>query len=131
MDIYSSKIVLSYNLKPSPMNLLINMLILTVAVLLASYLLPGVTVKSFWTALVVAIVLALLNTFVKPIMVFLTIPFTIITFGLFLLVINALIILLASAIVPNFKVDNFWWALIFSIILSIITYLLDRLVELY
>lgn len=113
------------------MNLLINMLILTVAVLLASYLLPGVTVKSFWTALVVAIVLALLNTFVKPIMVFLTIPFTIITFGLFLLVINALIILLASAIVPNFKVDNFWWALIFSIILSIITYLLDRLVELY
>ena len=131
MDIYSSKIVLSYNLKPSHMNLLINMLILTVAVLLASYLLPGVTVKSFWTALVVAIVLALLNTFVKPIMVFLTIPFTIITFGLFLLVINALIILLASAIVPNFKVDNFWWALIFSIILSIITYLLDRLVELY
>ena len=131
MDIYSSKIVLSYNLKPSPMNLLINMLILTVAVLLASYLLPGVTVKSFWTALVVAIVLALLNTFVKPIMVFLTIPFTIITFGLFLLVINALIILLASAIVPNFKVDNFWRALIFSIILSIITYLLDRLVELY
>ncbi len=75
-----------------------------------------------------AFVLALLNTFLKPLMVILTIPFTIVTFGLFLLVINALIIMLVSAIIPSFKVDGFWWAMLFSIILSIVTWLLDGLV---
>ncbi len=110
------------------MNFLINIFIVTVAVLISSYLLPGVTVKNFLSALLVAFVLALLNTFLKPLMVILTIPFTIVTFGLFLLVINALIILLVSAIIPSFKVDGFWWAMLFSIILSIVTWLLDGLV---
>lgn len=110
------------------MNFLINIFIVTIAVLISSYLLPGVTVKNFLSALLVAFVLALLNTFLKPLMVILTIPFTIVTFGLFLLVINALIILLVSAIIPSFKVDGFWWAMLFSIILSIVTWLLDSLV---
>jgi putative membrane protein len=110
------------------MNFLINIFIVTIAVLISSYLLPGVTVKNFLSALLVAFVLALLNTFLKPLMVILTIPFTIVTFGLFLLVINALIIMLVSAIIPSFKVDGFWWAMLFSIILSIVTWLLDGLV---
>lgn len=109
------------------MNFLINIFIVTIAVLISSYLLPGVTVKNFLSALLVAFVLALLNTFLKPLMVILTIPFTIVTFGLFLLVINALIIMLVSTIIPSFKVDGFWWAMLFSIILSIVTWLLDGL----
>jgi len=108
--------------------IIVQILILTFAVLLTSYLLPGITVKSFWTALLVAIVLALLNAFVKPVMVLLTIPFTLWTFGLFLFVINALIILLAGALVKGFEVKGFWWALIFSIILSIVQYLLEYLI---
>lgn len=108
--------------------IVVQILILTFAVIMASYLLPGITVKSFWTAILVAIVLGLLNTFVKPLMVFLTIPFTLVTFGLFLLVVNALIILLAGAAVKGFEVKGFWWALIFSIILSFIQYLLQELI---
>ncbi len=93
------------------MNFLIRLLISTLAVILSAYLLPGVAVDSFITALLVAIVLSLLNVIVKPILVILTIPITILTLGLFLLVINALIIMLASSIISGFTVDNFWYAL--------------------
>lgn len=102
------------------MKVIIRLLIYTGAVLLTSWLLPGVTVENFVTALMVAIALAILNTFIRPVLVFLTIPVTIFTLGLFLLVINALIIILISKIVPGFIVDGFWWALLFSVILSII-----------
>ena len=108
--------------------IIVQILIVTVAVILTSYLLPGIYVKSFWTALIVAIVLALLNTFVKPIMEFILLPITYLTFGLFLFVINALIIMLAGKIVKGFEVKGFWWALILSIILSLIVYLLDYLI---
>ncbi len=104
---------------------ILQILIIAVAVLLTGAILPGIQIKSFWTAVMVAIVLAILNFFVYPVMAFLAIPITIITFGLFLFVINALIIMLAGAIVGGFKVDGFWWALIFSIILSFITYILE------
>jgi putative membrane protein len=79
---------------------------------------PGVHVASFGTALIVAVVLGLLNIFIKPILVLLTLPATIFTLGLFLLVINAVIILLCANIVGGFRVDSFWTALLFSIILS-------------
>lgn len=105
------------------MDIIIRLLVTAVAVMLAAWILPGVSIKSYWTALLVAAILALLNTFVQPIMVFLTIPFTVFTFGLFLFVINALIILIASYIVSGFKVDGFWWALIYSLLLSIIQYI--------
>ena len=108
--------------------IIIQILILTVAVILTSYFLPGIYIKSFWSALIVAIVLGLLNAFVKPIMVYISIPFTLWTFGLFLFVINALIIMLAGAIVKGFIVKGFWWALIFSVILSLIQYLLEVLI---
>jgi putative membrane protein len=99
------------------------------SVMLASYLLPGIHVSTFWVALLVALVLSLLNVFLKPLLVLITLPFTVFTFGLFLLVINAVIIMIASAWVKEFKVDGFWWALIFSIIVSIITSLLEKLIN--
>lgn len=104
-------------------NILLKILISAIAVILTSYLLPGVHVDSFLSALIVAGVLAILNALVKPILIILTIPVTIVTFGLFLFVINALIILIASSLISGFNVDGFWWALLFSIILSLITYI--------
>ncbi|MBA3971665.1 MAG: phage holin family protein [Bacteroidetes bacterium] len=109
------------------MKFLIQLVISTLAVLISSYLLPGIAIEgnSFVTALIVAAVLAFLNAVVKPIMIILTIPVTIVTFGLFLLVINALMILLAARVVDGFHVDGFWWALLFSFILSVITSILE------
>lgn len=105
------------------MNILINWFVSTLVVIIAAYLLPGVHVESFWTALAVAIVLGILNLFLKPLLILLTLPVTIVTFGLFLLVINALLILLTGSIVPGFTVDGFWWAMLFSILLSLINLL--------
>ena len=109
------------------MKYIIQLIISTLAVLISSYLLPGVTIdgNNFLTALLVAAVLSFLNSVVKPIMIILTIPVTIFSFGLFLLVINALIILLASKIVDGFHVKGFWWALLFSLILSFVTSILE------
>ncbi len=106
-----------------------KLILTSVAIMLSSYLLPGIHVTSFWTALLVALVLSFLNLVLKPLMVVLTIPFTVLTFGLFLLVINALIIMIAGAWVKGFVVDGFWWALIFSIFLSVISSLLEKLVS--
>ncbi len=101
------------------MNGLIRFLLSGLAVLLTAYLLPGVHVIHYGYALLAAIVISLANIFVKPLLIIFTIPITILTLGLFLLVVNALIILLVEAIVPGFSVDGFWWALAFSLILSI------------
>jgi putative membrane protein len=87
--------------------------------MVVSYLLPGVHVTNFFTAFILAIVLAFLNYIVKPILVIFTIPLTVLTLGLFLLVINAIIILLASGLVSGFEVDGFWWAILFSLLLSL------------
>ena len=102
------------------MNLLIKILITSGLVLLISNFMPGVRVDGFATALIVAVVLGLLNIFIKPILVILTLPVTILTLGLFLLVINAVIILLSSKMVDGFRVDTFWTALFFSVILSVL-----------
>jgi putative membrane protein len=106
------------------LQILIQLILGAISVLLAQYLLPGVIVNDFFTALVVAALLTLLNLTIKPILIFLTIPITVLTLGLFLLAVNAILILLAAEIVPGFSVDGFWWALIFSVILSIINSLL-------
>ena len=100
------------------MNLIIKIVITAILVMGIAHGMPGVHVASFGTALIVAVVLGLLNIFIKPILVLLTLPATIITLGLFLLVINAVIILLCANIVGGFRVDSFWTALLFSIILS-------------
>jgi len=101
------------------MNMIIKLFVNALLVFALAWALPGVHVESFWTALVVAIILGLLNIFVKPILVIITIPVTILTLGLFLLVINALVIQLADWMVDGFNVDTFWWALLFSFILSV------------
>jgi putative membrane protein len=101
------------------MNGLIRFLLSGLAVLLTAYLLPGVDVSHFGYALLVAACISLANLLVRPVLIIFTIPITIITMGLFLLVINALIILMVDYFVPGFEVDGFWWALAFSLILSI------------
>jgi putative membrane protein len=103
----------------SGVNGLLRFLLTGLAVVLTAYLLPGVDVDGYGTALLVALVLAVANVVVKPVLVLLTIPVTVLTLGLFLLAINAIIILLVDYVVPGFEVDGFWWALFFSVILSL------------
>ena len=111
----------------SIMNWIIRLLLNGLAVVLTAYLLPGVSVDDYGTALVVALVLAIVNVIVKPILIVLTIPITILTLGLFLLVINAAIILFVDNLVGGFHVEGFWWALLFSLILSIFNSLFNDL----
>lgn len=111
------------------MNGIVRFLLSGVAVLLTAYLLPGVHVEHYGYALLVAALLSIANVLVKPILVVLTIPITILTLGLFLLVINAAIILLVDYFVPGFNVDGFWWALGFSLILSIFNSLFSDLLK--
>ena len=99
-----------------------------VAVLVAAYLLSGVTVSSTLTALMVAFVLGLMNSFIKPILVILTIPITIFTLGLFLLFINVFIIQLVTKIVPGFTVDGWWTALFFGLIVSLVTSVIESII---
>ncbi|HSP40356.1 MAG TPA: phage holin family protein [Gillisia sp.] len=109
------------------MRFIIRLLMTAIVVFLLASFLPGVNVASYGTAVIVAIVLALLNLIVKPVLVLLTLPVTVITFGLFLLVINAVIILLVDAFISGFNVDGFWVALIFSLLLSIVQSILFSL----
>lgn len=106
---------------------LIRLIISSFAVAITAWLLKGVHIgePQYINALIIALVLSLLNSFIKPVLVFFSIPLTIFSFGLFLLVINAIIILIAGNIVDGFRVDGFWWAIAFSIILSITTSILE------
>ena len=110
------------------MGLFIHIFVNTLAVLTGAYLLKGVHVDGFTTALVVAIVLGFLNAFLKPILIFLTFPITVLTLGLFLLVINASMILIADKLVSGFEVRNFWWALAYSLVVSIVGSFLNSFV---
>ena len=102
-------------------SIILPLIVSSVAIYLTAAILPGITVKSFWYSIGIAIVLSLLNAIVKPILLFLSIPINILTFGIFTLVINAVIILIASAILKGFHVRNFWWAILFSLITTLIT----------
>jgi len=109
------------------MSILVKIIISSLAVFLTAWLLPGAEVTDYVAALWVAIVLALLNGFLKPLLVLLTIPITIFTLGLFLLVINAGIILMGSHLVDGFYVDGWFSALLFSLVLSILTSVMESL----
>ncbi|GGW67473.1 putative membrane protein [Winogradskyella epiphytica] len=111
------------------MNLIIRLLLNALAVFVLAHILNGVHVDGYVGAIIVAVVLALLNLLVKPFLVLLTLPITVFTLGLFLLVINALIILLADKLVDGFSVDNFWIALLFSVLLSILQSLLQSFIK--
>ena len=101
------------------MKIIIRLLVTSVLVMIISHLMKGVIVDEFMSALTVAVVLALLNLFVKPILVILTLPVTIFTLGFFYLVINAAMILVCDHFIDGFKVSTFWTAMLFSIILSL------------
>lgn len=103
------------------MNFIIRLLITAAVAYGLSMLLSGVHIPDFIDAIILALVLALLNTFIKPILVILTFPITIITLGLFLFVINAIIILLADKFMDGIRIDGFWWALLFSLLLSVVS----------
>ena len=110
------------------MRFIVNLLLTAVAVYILSNLLePHVVINSFSTAIVFAFVLALLNAIVKPLLIILTLPLTIVTLGLFLLVINVIIILLADNFVSGINIDGFLWALIFGLLLSVLSSALQNL----
>ncbi|MDP4151619.1 MAG: phage holin family protein [Bacteroidota bacterium] len=108
------------------MNFLIRILVTAVLAFGLSYLLRGIHIDSFMSAIWLSVVLAILNALLKPILVILTFPITIVTLGLFLFVINAIIVLLAGKFVNGFHVDGFGWALLFSLLLSALTSILHR-----
>ena len=107
------------------MKLLIKWILSAAAVFLTSYILPGVHIDSFLTALLVAFTLGVVNAVIKPILFILTLPVTIITLGLFALVLNVLMILLSDSLVQGFSIDGFWWAVLFGLVLSLISSVLN------
>ena len=108
------------------MNFLIRILVIAAVSFGLAQVLNGIHVTDFWTVLIFAIVLALLNIFVKPLLILFTLPITILTLGLFLFIINTLVVLMASKFVTGFSIDNFWWALLFSLILSFVSSAIDK-----
>ena len=113
---------ISYNSNPG---CLTRIFVLGIAVMVGAWLLPGVDVSSFWAVLLTAAVISLLDNLVRPILIVVTLPATVLTLGLFLFVINAIIILMASGIVKGFDVSNFGSALLFSLVLTAVNYLLE------
>jgi putative membrane protein len=108
------------------MNILLRILITAVIAYALSRILSGIYIRDFWTAIGFSVVLALCNFLLKPLLVILTLPITILTFGLFLFVINAIVVLVAGKFVTGFHVNGFGWALLFSLLLSLITTILFR-----
>lgn len=109
------------------MTLLLVWILNAVALLIVAYILPGISVASFGSALIAALVLGLLNTLVKPVLILLTLPITVVTLGLFLIVLNALVFWFAGSILKGFHVEGFWWAVIGAIVYSIVSGLLSGL----
>lgn len=108
------------------MRFLIRIIVIAVVSFGLAHVLPGIHIDTFWTAIVFAVVLAILNIFVKPLIILFTLPVTILTLGLFLFIINALVVLIASKFVHGIRIDSFGWALLFSLILSFVTSVLER-----
>ena len=100
-----------------------------VALMFLAYLLPGIVVKSFGSALLAAAVIALLNSIVRPILIVLTLPVTVVTLGLFLLVINAWMFWLAGSMLSGFEVSSFWWALAGAIVYSLLSMVMDMAMQ--
>ena len=110
------------------MKIITKVLIAALALLLTAYLVPGIEVSGVYTAIIAAIILGVLNLFVRPILVILTLPVTILTLGLFVFVINAVLFLFVASFVYGFKVDGFWVALLGSLIVSVISTLGNKFV---
>jgi len=111
------------------MGLLIRWLILTASIILASYLITGIEVSGFFPAFFAAAALGILNALFRPILIILTLPINILTLGLFTFVINALMLKMASGIIPGFEVHGFWTAILGSLIISVISWLLNSFIS--
>jgi putative membrane protein len=111
------------------MKWILKLLLTAVAVVILAKVLPGVEVVGYGYAILVALVIGLLKVFVRPILILLTLPVTIVTLGLFLLIINAFIILMADYFLSGFSVSTIWWALLFSLLLSILQSILHKMVK--
>ena len=109
--------------------LLVKWSLSAVALMFLTYLLPGIVVKSFGSALLAAAVIALLNSIVRPILIVLTLPVTVVTLGLFLLVINAWMFWLAGSMLSGFEVSSFWWALAGAIVYSLLSMVVDMAMQ--
>ncbi len=110
------------------MGFIISFLVSGVAVYITARLLPGISISSFTTAVLVALVLGVLNAVIKPVLTIITFPVTLLTLGLFTFVISGVVVILASMLVPGFRIENFLWAILFSLVLSIISGILHALV---
>jgi len=106
------------------MNSIVKLLVTAAVAFGLAHILTGIHIDTYWTALIFALVLAVANVIIRPILIILTIPLTIVTLGLFLFVINALMVLLASKLVDGIRIDGFWWALLFGLLLSVVSSLL-------
>lgn len=104
--------------------MILQLLLTALVAYIAAKVTPGVEITSFWTAILLALVLGVLDVLVKPFLVFISLPVTILSLGLFMLVINAIIILLASWLVSSFQVSGFWTAMLYSIIFSGVSWVL-------
>jgi putative membrane protein len=109
------------------MKILLKWIVMTLSIMLTAFLLPGVSVQSFGTALVTALVLGLINAVLRPVLIVLTLPLSIITLGLFIFILNGMLVLLTSAIVTGFSVMNIWWAILFSLVFSVISFVLHQI----
>jgi putative membrane protein len=107
------------------MSLLLRWLISALSLVLVTYIVPGIKVQSFYTALIAALVLGLVNSLIRPVLILLTLPVNILTLGLFTLVINALLFWLAATIVKGFGVDGFWPAFWGAMVMSIVSWILN------
>lgn len=110
------------------MKLLIRWIVTTLGFLAGAYILPGVEVDGWLVALVAALILGIINTLIRPVLVVLTLPITIVTLGLFTFVLNALLILLVDELVPGFTVAGFGWALVFSLVIALVSFVLHALI---
>ena len=111
------------------MRFLVKWVLYALAIGIIAYILPGVSLDGIFAALVTAMVLGLANGFVRPVLFFFTLPLTLLTLGLFIFVLNALMVLLTAAIVPGFTVAGFWWAVLFSLVLSVVIFFLGEATE--
>lgn len=108
------------------MNIILRLVLNTLVVLAVAYILPGVSVNGYMAAFVAALAIGVINAVIKPILFVLTLPITIVTLGIFTLILNALLLMLASAIVPGFEIHGFWTAVLFGIIFSIVNLAFHR-----
>jgi putative membrane protein len=109
--------------------LVVRWLFLTVAILVAAHLIDGFEVKGFWSAFLAAAILGVLNALFRPVLIILTLPINILTLGLFTFVINAILVMMVSGVVGGFEVHGFWSALLGSLIISLVSWLLNSFIN--